>query len=476
MTILGLEVSTTSLKAMLFDELRGATQIVSEPYAHLPGQYGSCDADTIFAQLLKIGRGICEGHRVDCVVLSCTWHSLLLCDTHLRPVGPMYLWCSDMAAAYCREKRRNLDAVRTRYARTGALGNPCYPYYKLGRLRELGIDLSDKCIGGNGSYFNYRMAGCFAESLSMISGSGLFDLHERRFADDLLLELGLSASQMPKILPPGTVLALNQETAQALGVLPGTPFIPAMPDGALDQIGADAMGPSAMTFSVGTSASFRFHSSKAIISPDLSTWCYLAPDGSWLSGIGTSGSCNCIDWIRHLLFGAQTSYAQIEQRLPEDIYSAPFFLPFLFGERGPGWDDGHLGSFQELRSSHTRYDLYYAVIEGTLFNIMQCYACIRAMNGSASKTCLSGGILNSPRWLRMCLDFFQMPMYAVREKHSSLLGGILLGAQLTDPSALAQYESKKPEAPLLRPHADAKLLQQRYKKYLDYYQKLKLEN
>ena len=476
MTILGLEISTTSLKAMLFDEVHGATRIVSKPYAHLPGQYGSCDADAVLAQILKMGKSVCEETRVDCVVLSCTWHSLLLCDAQFRPAGPMYLWCSSMAAAYCHEKRRDLDAVRRRYARTGALGNPCYPYYKLGRLRELGTDLSDKYIGGNGSYFNYRMAGRFAESLSMISGTGLFDLHERCFADDLLQELVLTRSQMPEILPPGTVLALNGQTAQALGVLPGTPFVPAMPDGALDQIGAGAMAPAAMTFSVGTSASFRFHSSEAKISPDLSTWCYLAPDGSWLSGIGTSGSCNCVDWVKRMLFSPETSYVQIEQGLPEDVRSAPFFLPFIFGERGPGWDDGHLGSFQELRAGHSRYDLYYAVLEGTLFNIMQCYERIRAMNGPAAKTCLSGGILNSPRWLRMCLDFFQMPMHEIREKHSSLLGGILLGAQLTDLQALACYEAQKPEDPILLPEGRAEVLWERYARYLEYYRKLKLED
>ena len=99
-------------------------------------------------------------------------------------------------------------------------------------------------------YFHMIIAAIICITVRMISGTGLFDLHERCFADDLLQELVLTRSQMPEILPPGTVLALNGQTAQALGVLPGTPFVPAMPDGALDQIGAGAMAPAAMTFSV----------------------------------------------------------------------------------------------------------------------------------------------------------------------------------------------------------------------------------
>ena len=99
--------------------------------------------------------------------------------------------------------------------------------------------------------------------------------------------------------------------------------------------------------------------------------------------------------------------------------------------------------FQEFSASHTRFSLYYAVLEGVLFNLMQCYERLVVLNGPEEKICLSGGILNSPIWLPMCLDFFGKPLYEIREKHSSLLGGILLGLQLTNPEALASYEERK---------------------------------
>ena len=128
--------------------------------------------------------------------------------------------------------------------------------------------------------------------------------------------------------------------------------------------------------------------------------------------------------------------------------------------------------FQEFSASHTRFSLYYAVLEGVLFNLMQCYERLVVLNGPEEKICLSGGILNSPIWLPMCLDFFGKPLYEIREKHSSLLGGILLGLQLTNPEALASYEERKQENRILQPTGAPDLFYERYRRYIHYYQSL----
>ena len=64
----------------------------------------------------------------------------------------------------------------------------------------------------------------------------------------------------------------------------------------------------------------------------------------WMSGAAVSGACNCIDWFREKFMGGRMSFAELDlgEELPGRM---PVFLPFLFGERNPGWNDGRMGGF-----------------------------------------------------------------------------------------------------------------------------------
>lgn len=127
-----------------------------------------------------------------------------------------------------------------------------------------------------------------------------------------------------------------------------------------------------------------------------STWCYLSPK-AWLSGAATNGCCNCVDWARKSLFPAGTGYGEIEAGVTDKV-TTPVFLPFLFGERCPGWDDDRMGGFANVLPRHNANDLYRAVQEGVLFNLYHCYRILAEVNEPPKEIKISGGILNSLEW------------------------------------------------------------------------------
>lgn len=129
---------------------------------------------------------------------------------------------------------------------------------------------------------------------------------------------------------------------------------------------------------MGTSGAIRLTTEAPIIPEEPSTWCYLSPK-SWLSGAATSGACNCIDWFKETFAKAET-YSNLETGFKEDS-GRPIFLPFVFGERCPGWNDDRRGIFENLNASCSVQDLYKAVQEGILFNLYQCYETLTAVNG-----------------------------------------------------------------------------------------------
>jgi gluconokinase len=263
-------------------------------------------------------------------------------------------------------------------------------------------------------------------------------------------------------------MPLSKEGAGLLGLKQGIPVIPAGPDGGLNQVGAGALKEGIMTFSVGTSGALRLSSGKPVISDNMSTWCYMSPY-SWLSGVATSGCCNCVDWIKNCLFQDKLSYSEIESNVNDKLSNPPVFLPFLYGERCPGWNDERSAVIYNLRPEHTAYDIYHSVLEGTLYNLYQSYLELVRLNGIPDKIKLSGGILNSKYWTQMCADIFNMEMEIDENQQSSLFGGAVLGLSLLDEKFKLDEFEVKPIRMVVPDPVKNKIYQERYQNYLKYY-------
>ncbi|MDF2539656.1 MAG: hypothetical protein K0S76_2677 [Herbinix sp.] len=468
MNILVLEASTTSAKAMLYSSKHGIVRILDRAYDTKYQDTTIHDADFVFGQLVDLGKQICENQEVDIIVLSGTWHSVMLCDKGMSPVTPVFTWAYTGAQELCKNLRKDSEYTRNFYQKTGCMVNAIYPVYKLMYLKEQGYDLANYHILGQGTYHYYKLTGKLEVMDSMASGSGLFHIHELKYDSDLLKEVGIEEHQLPDIISYKAARPLNKEGARLLGLTEGIPVVPAGPDGGLNQIGAGALAKGVMTFSVGTSGALRLTASRPVISENLSTWCYRSPS-SWLSGVATSGCCNCVDWYKSRLFPEQYSYSDIEKNLEKTTLKPPVFLPFLYGERCPGWNDERRASFHELRPEHTAIDIYQSVLEGTLYNLYQSYQELVKLNGLPKKIRLSGGILNSAYWTQMCADIFRMEMEVDETKQSSLMGGALLGMALLDKSFnLEEYQGMASR--ILTPDLDKGLIyQERYESYLKHY-------
>ncbi len=428
MNVLVLESSTTSAKAMLYDTQTGHFEERDRAYT---GNYEDVTihkADSVYRQTMALGRDLVRGKEIAMIALSGTWHSLMLCDRNMDPVTPVYLWSYTGASEICKELRQDMGYVKSYYQKTGCMVHAIYPFFKLLLLKKKGYDLRNCAIMGQGTYNTYRLTGQRVITECMASGSGLFNTHTRQFDGDILAQAGIRREQLCRVIDYTQTFPLTEEGAKDLGLKAGIPVIPANSDGGLNQVGVGAMEEGVMTFSVGTSGAIRLTTRQPILPEEPSTWCYMSPK-SWLSGAATNGCCNCIDWFRDRMFGPDVPYADIEKGAT-DRETTPVFLPFLFGERCPGWNDERTGEFLQILPQHTPYDLYRAVQEGVLFNLYHCYRMLTAVNGVPKHIKFSGGILHSPVWSQMCADIFQMDLEVDDNEQGSLLGGAVLAMEL----------------------------------------------
>lgn len=467
MEILVLEASTTSAKAMLYHTETGKYEIETQKYTGFAANTTDQDPEQIFLQLMAVGSSLVKNKKVDIIALSGTWHNIMLCKRDMTPATPSYMWSNTNASELCLQMRRDQGYVKDYYQKTGCMVHSIYPYFKLLLLRKKGWKLEDYYVISQGDYLTYRLTGQKISTKCLTSGSGLMNIHSRDYDEEVLAQAGLSLEQMFPLVDSDVSCSLSRKAAEMLGIKDGIPVIPTNSDGGLNQIGVGALRDGIATLSVGTSGAIRLTTPRPVIPVQPSTWCYLSPK-SWLCGAATNGCCNCIDWAKESLFPSGTSYAEIESGLT-DTESTPVFLPFLYGERCPGWNDQRTGGFMNIKGSHNAKDLYRAVQEGVLFNLLQCYQILKQTNGAPKEIRLSGGILKSEIWTQMCADIFDMPMKIDSVEQGSLMGGAVLAMEhlglIDDIRNYCPHE----ESVILPDSSKAEYYRNKFLEYLEYY-------
>lgn len=468
MDILALEASTTSVKAMLYHTDTGTFEVRSREHSESIDP-GKRNAEEIYLLAMALGRDLAAGRQIDMISLCGTWHNIMACDHKMQPLTPTYFWDFTGAAELCEELRRDEAYTHSFYHRTGCMVSSIYPPFKIKWLLKQRPELRSARFLSLGSYITYRMTGELVSSRCLLSGGALLNTHTREYDVELLEELGLSVDQFCRLIEYDETFPLNDEAANLLGLPSGIPVISANADGAMNQTGAGALRDGVATLSIGTSGAVRLASDRPIIPDTPSTWCYLSPKG-WLSGAATNGCCSCINWARHNLFPAGTSYEAMEAGV-SDPADTPVFLPFLYGERCPGWNNQRRGGFVDCRPHHNIADLYLAVQEGVLFNLYQCYTTLIEIAGTPKEIKLSGGILNSKRWLQMCADIFGCTMTLDNAVHGSLLGACVVAME-----KLGVIHDLRDFTPVsigtVEPNPEAALLYKtKFERYLEYYNK-----
>ena len=469
MLILALEASTSSAKAMLYNTEDGTSEVITRPYLTTGKDASVQDAEEVYKQITSVGRQLAEGKNVSVICIGSTWHSVMLCDKKMKPVTGIYLWSNTEASGLCKELRKDRAYTDSFYKKTGCMVSAIYPFFKLKYLKGKGYDLADYQIMGQGTYCMFRLTGKRVTTPCMASGSGLMNILTCKYEKDLLCEIGINEDQLCPIVPSETAFALSSDAAECLGLKAGIPVLPANSDGGLNQIGSGAAGKGIMTFSVGTSGAIRLSTEKPVLTDNHSTWCYRSP-ASWLSGAATNGCCNCIEWFKQRICSEGTDYASLEKSV-SDFDNPPVFLPFLFGERCPGWEDEKTGGFKRLLPYHTRNDMYLAIQQGILFNLYQCYDKLVRANGVPTRVKLSGGIVHSEKWLQMCADIFKTDMEIDNTEHGSLMGSVVLA--MKSAGIIDQYDSYESHPVRIIKFDDSKseYYSNRFDEYLEEYNK-----
>lgn len=441
-TFLGIDVGTSSVKALLVDDRQKVLASTSvglevqrphplwseqDPHAWWAATEAAVGTirnlnPTAFAMLEGIG-------------LSGQQHGATLLDRAGAVLRPCILWNDGRASEECRELLRRVPDFTQRASNIPMPGFTSPKLLWVARNEPDVFARVDKVLLPK-DYVRYRMSGAYVSDMSDSAGTLWMDVPRRGWDDVLIEACGLTRHAMPDLVEGlSASAALSPEVARAWGLGErAVPIAGGAGDNVASAVGIGATGAGEGFISLGTSGVVFVTTDRPVALPDrtLHAFCHAFP-GRWHGMAVTLSAAQSLSWLASLagrtddvaglLAGAQAYCAN-----PRQVASAPLFLPYLTGERTPHNDPDATAHFARLRVDHGIDALTYAVLEGVAFALSDCLHVLKEAGASPHACTLVGGGSRSGLWGQIIADATGLHLDVAREsEHGAALGAARLG-------------------------------------------------
>ena len=374
---LGLDLGTSSLKALLIGDDQRVIASASVPLSVERPQFGWSEQDPqswIAACETALGE-LSATHGADLAAvagigLSGHMHGATLLGADDAVLRPCILWNDTRS----HEEAAELDDEESR-AITGNIVFPGFTAPKIvwvarnepevfARLRRVLLPKD---------YLRLWLTGGAVSEMSDAAGTAWLDTGARDWSARMLEKTGLTLDHMPRLVE-GTAVSggLRPELAARFGMKEGTVVAGGGGDNAASACGVGVAEPGTGFLSLGTSGVLFTASAGYEPAPEtaLHTFCHAIP-GLWHQMGVTLSAAGSVEWLSKLL---KEEPAALTGALGETV-QAPgrlTFLPYLSGERTPHNDSEIRGVFAGLEADTGREAMTRAVLEGVAFSMRDC--------------------------------------------------------------------------------------------------------
>jgi gluconokinase len=444
---LGVDIGTTSTKAVLFDDKGSVMSVHHKEYPlYSPSpSIAEQDPEEIFRAVkeaikVTLQKGEIPQEKLELVSFSSAMHSLIAMDAQGKPLTRCITWADSRATEWAEKIKNDLNGLEV-YKRTGTPIHPMSPLAKIAWLRTDHPEIfakTEKFIGIK-EYIFYKFFNQYVIDHSIASATGMFNLQQLAWDKGALQIAGITEKKLAEPVPTTYYLkGIKAEYAAELGISSATPFVIGASDGVLSNLGVNAIDPGVVAITIGTSGAIRTVTDKPVTDPKGRIFCYALTDKHWVVGGPVNNGGMTFRWVRDELASSEVETAK---RLGIDPYEvltkiasrvSPgadglLFHPYLAGERAPLWNANARGSFFGLGLHHKKEHMIRAVLEGVIFNLYTVMLALQELIGVPSKIQATGGFARSELWRQMMADIFNQEVAVPESFESSCLGAIVLG-------------------------------------------------
>jgi gluconokinase len=439
--ILTLDIGSSSARALVFD---GSARTVSGCEAHQPYRLrttpdGGVEGDptiileSVFRCLDAATQGLEDARQVVRAVACDTfWHSLMGVAADGTPTTPVYTWADTRSNSHVAKLREMLDPDAT-HARTGAVFHASYWPAKLLWLAEVSPSVMNRTDYWM-SFAEFLYLRIFGErrcSISMASGTGLFDQHACVWDDPLLRVLPLRREQLSPVEEfTDAVRTLKPEYARRWAALSGVDWFLPVGDGACNNVGSGAYCDEYIAIMVGTSGAMRVLRETEHFEIRDKVWTYRLDRRRIVEGGALSEGGNTFAWLSNTL--RLPAVDEIEGLLidrPPDGHGLTV-LPFLAGERSPNWNPDARAALVGMRLDTVPVDIVQATLEAIAFRFAAVYEALNRSAPVARGIIGSGeGLIHSPAWMQIMCNVLGQPIVAAAIPEATSRGVALVALE-----------------------------------------------
>ncbi|UPH47473.1 gluconokinase [Listeria innocua] len=435
--IMGVDIGTSSTKAVLFNERGEVICREATHYELVTDETGKAEESPteIFEAVITSIQGVMKDidkTELRGISFSSAMHSLIMVGADGELLTECITWADGRSSEALENIKRD-NYLFQLYEATGTPIHPMSPFAKICWLKEDEPQLfhrAEKFVDIK-SYILNRLFGVWVMDESLASGTGLYNILEHDWEFEAMEIVKLTPDYLPKVVPETYQLhGVKKEYADLMGIPENLPFIVGGSDGALANIGIQATGRNDVTITVGTSGAVRKLTNEFQVDSRGRTFCYGAGDGYFIAGGAVNNGGKVVEWGLQQ-FGSEseimnrdfTSFiAHIDEVAPGA--SGLLFQPYLLGERAPFWTNDIRGGFVGLTINHTKAHFVRAILEGIAFNLAEVYEAVAAPDDIIYVT---GGISGHEAWCRLLADILDREVRVPHTIEGSSLGAAIIG-------------------------------------------------
>ncbi len=438
--LLGLDLGTGSVKALLLDEdgaPRGessASYPVDSPHAG----WAETDPEGWWRASVKAARDAVGSHgpEVTALGLSGQMHGVMLTDDNGAPLRPAVLWADARATEELAAYKVLDNETRHRLANPPATGM-AGPTLLWLRNNEPEVYSSARWALQPKDWLRLRLTGEVAAERSDASATLLYDLFSDGWDPELVEALGLRRELLAPLTDSWVAAGnLTAEAARQLGLKSGLPVAAGAGDTAAAMLGSGLLEPGEVQLTVGTGAQIVVPKARPEADPDERTHLYraAAPD-LYYSMAAVQNAGLALEWVRRVL-GASWDEVYEEAFAVPPGANGVSFLPYLNGERTPHFDPAARGAWTGLGLGHGRGHLLRAALEGVTFALREGLEALEAAGTEIPELRLGGGGTAKEPWRQLLADVLERPLRLLPEgvastasaRGATLLAGVACGA------------------------------------------------
>jgi gluconokinase len=436
--LVALDIGSSGVRAALFDEngcaISGAE--IQESYGDITRDLATFDAEALLERVTQTIDGLfcmaaASSARIELIAVSCFWHSLLGVDQSGAAITPVFSWADQRAADATFELREEFDESVT-HARTGCRFHPSYWPSKLRRLRNEEPHLVSRTRRwlSFADYMLSQLFGVTTTSSSIASGSGLFNLANGDWDEELVAAVGIGRENLPEISEQlSTRSSGRADYVSRWPQLRDARVCPATGDGATNSTGAGCHSKEKIALMIGTSGAMRvsFTGDPPVrLPPEL--WCYRANHERIVIGGALSDGGGLIRFLKET-FSADGSMNERElETLAPDAHGLTI-LPFWAGERSTAWNPRTRGAMFGLSGNTTPVEIVRAAMEAIGYRFALIFSKLQEFAPDGEVVVSGNALRQSPLWIQILADVLGQRLALPKVAEASTQGAALLALE-----------------------------------------------